>query len=441
MGGSKTYPNGSTAAIRSHVLAALGVLKVASANQIWRLMCPGHKDNKAVRNACLDLARHGLTHSEGHSVDGHKLWGLTPLGLDAAAEVLDRPVGEMGGTARGSARSGAKHAMTVNETVIAFTRTPPEPTRPLSRTPAVEATPPAQLAPGIGTIRSWSTEVAHNLPSTGRNKSSVQADAVLHAPEAGLPVLIVEVDNGTEAPGLLAAKFDRYRRFFRLKTKDHQGRDFPVWRTLYPNTGREGYPPVAVVFNGGNRLGEQALKNRMNRVLDLTRETWSGRYERMGGFHGEPADGYYDYTDAIPIVFTTLQRLKNHGPLDAVWWRCGHRQWETLADALANPGDETAWHQRDEERRRQRDEQREQQRRQKEAERQLALQRLQQMSPVAPPEPPAAPCERCGQPITGDPGTRYDDAPPQDGRHCPACRDDIAHQPPGLFKALFSRRN
>ncbi|MCZ4611349.1 hypothetical protein O3S80_47910 [Streptomyces sp. Lzd4kr] len=41
--------------MRAHVLAALGVLKVASADQIRRLMCPGYKDNKAVRNACLDL--------------------------------------------------------------------------------------------------------------------------------------------------------------------------------------------------------------------------------------------------------------------------------------------------------------------------------------------------------------------------------------------------
>ncbi|MGX5187851.1 hypothetical protein ACWKT5_35195 [Streptomyces avermitilis] len=54
MGGSQTYPYGSTAAVRGHVLAALGVLKVATADQVRRLMCPGHKDNKAVRNAALD---------------------------------------------------------------------------------------------------------------------------------------------------------------------------------------------------------------------------------------------------------------------------------------------------------------------------------------------------------------------------------------------------
>ncbi len=51
MGGSKAYPYGSTSAVRGHVLAASGVLKVASADQIHRLMAPGHKDNKAFRNA------------------------------------------------------------------------------------------------------------------------------------------------------------------------------------------------------------------------------------------------------------------------------------------------------------------------------------------------------------------------------------------------------
>jgi hypothetical protein len=115
------------------VLAALGVLKLATADQMHRLMAPGHKDNKAFRNAALDLARHGLAVSEGSARDGNKLWNLTPLGLDAASEVLGRPVGEMGGTARGAARSGAPHAMAVNETVIAITRTPATPTRPVPR--------------------------------------------------------------------------------------------------------------------------------------------------------------------------------------------------------------------------------------------------------------------------------------------------------------------
>ncbi|MFE4578547.1 replication-relaxation family protein [Streptomyces chartreusis] len=436
MGGSKAYPYGSTGAVRAHVLAALGVLKVASADQIHRLMCPGHKDNKAIRNACLDLARHGLTVSEGSARDGNKLWGLTPLGLEAAAEVLSRPLSEMGGTARGAARSGAPHSMAVNETIIAITRTPPEPTRPVRPAAALLPSQAGISGPaGIGTVASWATEVAHNLPSSGRNRSTVQADAVLLAPEAGVPVLLVEVDNCTETAERLAAKFDRYRGFFRLKAKDSQGREIPVWRTLYPPSAREGHPPIAVVFNPGVRTGEQALKNRMNRVLDLTRDIWDGRYERMGTLLNNRPDGYRDYSDAIPLIFTTLPRLQEHGPLGQVWWRCGHRQWETLTDALANPDDVDAWHRRDEEDRRRRAQQDQDRREQRP---QWGATAPQQPETI-PAAPPPAPCEDCGQPITGAPGIRYSDAPPEDGRHCPDCRSDLAHQPPGLIKALFTR--
>ncbi|MFD1275467.1 replication-relaxation family protein [Streptomyces kaempferi] len=179
--------------MRGHVLAALGVLKVASADQIRRLTCPGHKDSKGVRNACVDLAKHGLTLSEGSARDGQKLWGLTPLGITAAAEVLGRPAADMGGNARGAARSGAPHAMAVNETVVALTGTQPTPTRPIARNtptpaprqPVEAATAAAPVVPvGFGSVGSWVTEVVHNLPGTSRTRPSVRADAVLRAPEA-----------------------------------------------------------------------------------------------------------------------------------------------------------------------------------------------------------------------------------------------------------------
>ncbi|MET8413794.1 replication-relaxation family protein, partial [Streptomyces sp. NPDC005195] len=229
MGGSLMYPYGSTGLVRGHVLAVLGVLKVASADQIRRLTCPGHKDSKGVCNALLDLAKHGLTLSEGSARTGQKLWGLPPLGLTAAAEVLGRPAADMGGTARGAARSGAPHAMAVNESVIALTGTQPVPTRPITRTtptpvPGKSAEPAMHVAPavpaGFGSVASWATEVVHRLPGVSRTRPSVRADAVLRVPEAGLPVLLVEVDRCTEADGVLAAKFARYREFFYVRVKD-----------------------------------------------------------------------------------------------------------------------------------------------------------------------------------------------------------------------------
>ncbi|MFI5816840.1 replication-relaxation family protein [Streptomyces sp. NPDC051643] len=460
MGGSLTYPYGSTSAVRGHVLAALGVLKVASADQMRRLTCPGHKDSKGVRNACLDLAKHGLTLSEGSARDGQKLWGLTPLGLTAAAEVLGRPAADMGGNARGAARSGAPHAMAVNESVIALTGTQPTPTRPIARTtstPApgtlIEAAMPAVRAgspvpAGFGSVGSWATEVVHNMPGTSRTRPSVRADAVLRAPEAGLPVLLVEVDRCTEADEFLAAKFARYHQYFRVKVKDpmipaahavHASLSVPLWQSLYPPTGRDGYPPIAVVFDPGTRLGEQALKNRMNRVLDLTREHWSGKYQKLSGFGGEP-DGYVDFSDAIPVLFTTLDRIQESGPLTPVWWRCGHRRWETLFDALDNPQDRKAWRRREDERNAAREGQEARQRKEGTAPAGNSSPRHLPAQPE-PALPPAPPCETCGGPLKGL-GGEDPSAPPRDGRTCEACRITEASRPPtGLFKALFGRQD
>ncbi|MEZ0096077.1 hypothetical protein ABH925_007284 [Streptacidiphilus sp. EB129] len=63
-------------------------------------------------------------------------------------------------------------------------------------------------------------------------------------------------------------------------------------------------------------------------MRDLARPYWQGD------------TGYQDFTDyrsAIPIVVTTLDRLQQHGPLGAVWWRLGHSGLQTLGQALANP--------------------------------------------------------------------------------------------------------
>ncbi|MEU3248619.1 replication-relaxation family protein [Streptomyces sp. NPDC006875] len=414
MGGSLTYPYGSTSLVRGHVLAALGVLKVASADQIRRLTCPGHKDSKGVRNACLDLAKHGLTQSDGYARDGQKLWGLTTLGLTAAAETLGRPAADMGGTARGAARSGAPHAMAVNETVIALTGTQPVPTRPILRTTptpgtlAGSGTAAASPVPaGFGSVTSWATEVVHPMPGASRTRASVRTDAVLRAAEDGLPALLVEVDRCTEADDVLAAKFARYREFFRVQVKDHSvavshgGQHVPLWESFYPPTGRDGYPPIAVVFDPGTRLGEQALKNRMNRVLELTRDHWSGKYERRGGYGGEEPDGYVDYKDAIPVLFTTLTRLQDSGPQAAVWWRCGHRSWETLTDALDNPRDVRAWRRRERERHKARQARQAREAREREERRPAANEGWDGPRVPEQPEPATPPCQTCGGPLGG----------------------------------------
>jgi hypothetical protein len=44
-------------------------------------------------------------------------------------------------------------------------------------------------------------------------------------------------------------------------------------------------------------------------VVQLTTPVWSGTYKAHGMFTDRDRDGYNDYADAIPILFTTLERL------------------------------------------------------------------------------------------------------------------------------------
>jgi protein involved in plasmid replication-relaxation len=188
-----------------------------------------------------------------------QLWNLTTAGLAAAAE-LGRPVREMGGTARDAAKAGAAHALAVTDTIDAFRQSPPLATKPIARRGTDTGVPslPAQARqvpvrpPGLGHLRGWESEVA--LPVTGTfatpSKGSLRADAVLTAPEDGVPVLFVEVDNHTEPAAVVAAKIERYQKFFQRQVKDHRGRDVAMWSTLWEDSGRGRFPPVALVSPG-----------------------------------------------------------------------------------------------------------------------------------------------------------------------------------------------
>ncbi|MFF3087345.1 replication-relaxation family protein [Streptomyces nojiriensis] len=304
------YPYGSTARLRQDVLRVLGVLKIATAEQIRVLTRPAAKSNKAHRNAALDLQLHGLTVSEGHASSGHKLWGLTPAGLEAAASSLRRGAEEMGGTARGAARHGAAHALAVNETVIAFVR------------PAAGGSGEA----GPGELSAWSTEVP--LPASGSWRrpgvGSPRADAVRYAPRTEVPLLLVEVDCGTETAATVAAKFERYRRFFQREEQDTDGRRMPLWRTRWAGPERTGHPPVAVVFTGP---GPRGLRRRMAAVEELGARYWSPAAQ-------DRADGP---REAVPVVVTTLDRLREHGPDGPTWWRYGHGGARVSLDQALEP--------------------------------------------------------------------------------------------------------
>ncbi|AWT47352.1 replication-relaxation family protein [Streptomyces actuosus] len=214
----------------------------------------------------------------------------------------------MGDPARGAGRTGASHPMAVNEAVLALlrrSRTCPSSaaSRPTSAPPRRRQSTPS----GLGTIASYATEVA--LPATGTwsdpGKGGAQADIVITAPEDGVPLLFVEIDNCFESAQVLAAKIDKYMRFCQRKVKDVDGRERPMWRTRWwvPD-GRRGdqpHPPLLIVFN---RIGPRNPGHRYPRLAELTRWHWQG----------EAYDGFHMYDGKLPIVVTGMKMLKEHGP-------------------------------------------------------------------------------------------------------------------------------
>ncbi|MFC8996241.1 replication-relaxation family protein [Streptomyces rochei] len=341
-------PAGSSNNLRGDVLRVLGVLKVATVEQIQQIAAPHlsyrHTDKptpskrKQARTAShtgalSDLRRHGLAENGGQLPGGDTLRNLTPMGLKAAARELGRPVGEMGNPARGAGRTGASHPMTVNEAVLALLRPKPNLAQ-LANEPAdvFAAAQAAFDAPaGLGTIASYATEVA--LPATGTwanpGKGGAQADIVITAPEDGVPLLFVEIDNCFESAQVLAAKIDKYMRFGQRKVKDVDGKERPMWRTRWwvPD-GRHGdqpHPPLLLVFN---RIGPRNPNTVIAQLAELTERHWKGTWYE-GGFHM--------YDGKLPIVVTSMKHLKEHGPAGAVFRRLGRPHNQTLLEAIGNP--------------------------------------------------------------------------------------------------------
>ncbi|MCX4649228.1 replication-relaxation family protein [Streptomyces sp. NBC_01446] len=275
----------------------------------------------------------------GRTRGGEEVRLLTKDGLAAAAIDLDREPEVMGGIPKSAGRSGASHPMTVNETVIALIR--PKPDLDLVAGEPAEAVAAAQAAvdapKGIGSTTSYATEVALPVKGTWKNPAigSARADVVVIAPDDNVPLLLIEVDNCTEEAALIAAKFDKYARFFQRKDKDTDGIEKPMWRTRWSAPAWEGYervhPPVLLVFH---QVGKRSAKSQMERVADLTRHHWQGRWHREGGFHS--------YDGCIPIVATTLELLREHGPAGPAFWRFGRKKRQPLLDAIGNPRREAA---------------------------------------------------------------------------------------------------
>ncbi len=123
-----------------------------------------------------------------------------------------------------------------------------------------------------------------------------------------------------------------------------------LWSALYPATGREGLPPVALVLEAGRKRprpgakpltlaqkkakqerDDKRLLGRIDAVEAASESIWASWPARKKGVTAR----YYH--EALPVVATTLSHLRRFGADGEVWIRFGRPGWHSLADALDNP--------------------------------------------------------------------------------------------------------
>jgi hypothetical protein len=212
---------------------------------LWKLTRPDNQHDKLVRDNLLDLQDHRLVRIELVREDQRQVWVLTkrghgeakrllePKGIRVSAlreEKYDPDTGKLLGT------SYDDHAAAVTTTAAELHRA------------------------GIGYRFGFQTEIGHRLADGYVQR----ADLVVRAPEAGVPLMLLEIDRRSEDAHDLVAKLRRYWEWGRLLPRDaekhtvdlvrsrqdaieHVDHDKRLWRRVYPPTGREGLVPLAFV--------------------------------------------------------------------------------------------------------------------------------------------------------------------------------------------------
>ncbi|MGW4808012.1 replication-relaxation family protein [Kitasatospora sp. NPDC004272] len=328
----------STAPVRRGVLIALALLQRATARELWHLVLPHQKADKATRQALVDLEAAGRIREELRLPDGRKLWCLTRSGHREATALL--PAGTRISALRperdGRAAAYSDHALDVAAIAGLLARA------------------------GFGHLEAFTTEVEHVVPG----RRSLFTDLVLRDAGADVPLLLVEVDRDNESAGELAEKLTGYRAWCELPAKGvlkakfaeslrargARTHELRLWRARYLATGREGLPPVALVLVPGRkrprpgskppteeekreraRRDHERLMARGRRVEAATEALWSPL-----PYWGDDTTAR-DYHRALPVVATTLPLLRARGADAAVWRRFGRPGWHTLTQALDNP--------------------------------------------------------------------------------------------------------
>ncbi|MEU8717909.1 hypothetical protein [Streptomyces sp. NPDC048663] len=290
---------------------------------------PDNQHDKLTRDNLLDLEDHHLVRIETVRDDQRQVWVLTKRGHGEAKQLLE-PKG-----IRVSALREEKYDPVTGKLLG---------TSYDDHAAAVTSTAAELHRAGIGHRLGFQTEIGHRLG----NGYVQRADLVVRAPEAGVPVLLMEIDRRTEDAHELVAKLRRYWEWGRLLPRDaakrtvdlvrsrpdsieHVDHNKRLWRRFYPPTGREGLVPLAFVFADTTTA---KVDNAVAVLWEAGRRYWAPR--RYDSLY-EKAITARDYRQAVPVVVTTLEQLQEHGADAAVWRRLGRDGEQTLTAALDNP--------------------------------------------------------------------------------------------------------
>lgn len=324
-----THRKNSTGPRRRELLQALGIFQRATPDQLWKLTRPGNQHDKLTRDNLLDLQDHHLVRIELVREDQRQVWVLTKRGHSEAKKLLE-PKG-----IRVSALREEKYDPVTGKLLGAGYG---------DHAAAVTSTAAELHRAGIGHRLGFQTEIGHRLADGYVQRT----DLVVRAPEAGVPVMLLEIDRRSEDAHELVQKLRRYWEWGRLLPKDAAKRtvdlirsrpgaiedvdhELRLWTQVYPPTGREGLVPVAFVFADTT---ETKVDNTVAVLEEAGRRYWAPR--RYDSLY-EKAITARDYRQAVPVVVTTLEQLQEHGAGAAVWRRLGRTGEQTLTDALDNP--------------------------------------------------------------------------------------------------------
>ncbi|MEV6251281.1 hypothetical protein AB0M38_34715 [Streptomyces sp. NPDC051742] len=296
---------------------------------MWKLTRPGNQHDKLTRDNLLDLQDHHLVRIELVREDQRQVWVLTKRGHGEAKQLL-----EPKGIRISALREEKYDPVTGNLLGTSYD----------DHAAAVTTTAAELHRAGIGHRLGFATEIGHRLADGFVQR----ADLVVRAPAVRVPVLLLEIDRRTEDAHDLVTKLRRYWEWGRLLPRDadkhtvdlvrsrpdaieHVDHEKRLWRRVYPPTGREGLAPLAFVFADTT---EAKVANTVAVLEEAGRRYWAPR--RYGSLYREAITAK-DYSQAVPVVVTTLVQLTEHGADAVVWRRLGRKGEQTLTAALDNP--------------------------------------------------------------------------------------------------------